>query len=318
MWNDVALTIIGLIGLFWGGNALVRGASRLATSFHISPLIIGLTIVAIGTSMPELLVGATAALQGESGLAVGNVLGSNIANIGLILGVSGVITPIIVHVTLLRREIPIMIIVSIFAYLIVLDGQISRLDGVLLIFGFMVFTGYFMWLAQSQRQSQTAYFVEYEEPKHSKAHINRWVEMGYLVAGIGALVIGSNALVTGAVSIARYLGVSELVIGITMVAIGTSLPELATSLMAAFKREADIVLGNVVGSNIANILLILGVTAFILPIPVDSSAESVSYGVMIGFAVMLLPFAWNQTLGRRESAIFLGAYLAFVMYTFLG
>ncbi len=318
MWNDVALTIIGLIGLFWGGNALVRGASRLATSFHISPLIIGLTIVAIGTSMPELLVGATAALQGESGLAVGNVLGSNIANIGLILGVSGVITPIIVHVTLLRREIPIMIIVSIFAYLIVLDGQISRLDGVLLIFGFVVFTGYFMWLAQSQRQSQTVYFVEYEEPKHSKADINRWVEMGYLVAGIGALVVGSNALVTGAVSIARYLGVSELVIGITMVAIGTSLPELATSLMAAFKREADIVLGNVVGSNIANILLILGVTAFILPIPVDSSAESVSYGVMIGFAVMLLPFAWNQTLGRRESAIFLGAYLAFVMYTFLG
>jgi len=321
MLMNVIFVLIGLVGLFFGGNWLVKGASRIAASFGISTLIIGLTIVAIGTSAPELLVSVSAALRGSSGIAVGNVVGSNIANVGLILGVTGIIAPITVQAVLVRREIPIMIVVSIFAYLLLLDGILNRLDGILLLFGFISFNMLFYFLARQQAKEHDA-----EEEAAAAAGIelpddeeeaNILLEVGRVILGIAFLVVGAELLVRGASEIARSVGISELVIGITMVAFGTSLPELATGVIAAMKNENDIVVGNIIGSNIANLLLILGMTSFILPIDIDPGLIQFEFLVMIAFSIMILPFAMNRELSRTESAFFLGSYLAFIAYTFI-
>lgn len=311
--DSILLTALGLLSLYYGANWLVRGSSRLAISFHISPLIVGLTVVAVGTSMPELLVSVTAALEGQSDISVGNIVGSNIANIGLILGISGLIRPLKVHVSIVRREIPIMITVAIFSYLIILDGQIGRLDGILLVFGYLAFTGLFYFLATQERSE-----AKLDDLPANGSSINRWWELGYVTVGVIVLMLGANWLIDGAVAIARSIGVSELVIGLTMVAVGTSLPELATSAVAAFKGESDIAIGNVVGSNITNILLILGTTVTIRPVIIDPGLRSFEFLLMIGFSILLYPFALNEVLGRRESAIFVGAYLAFAVFAFLG
>jgi len=321
MLTNIVLVMIGLFGLFIGGNWLVKGASRIATSFGISTLIIGLTIVAIGTSAPELLVSISAALRGSSGIAVGNVVGSNIANIGLILGITGLIAPIMVQAVLIRREIPIMLVVSIFAYLLVLDGALSRLDGVLLLFGFIVFNGAFYFLARQEAEEaeaeEAARIAAGGESDVPDDGVNLPLEVGRVIVGVGLLVLGADSLVNGASEIARSFGISELVIGITMVAFGTSLPELATGVAAAMKNENDIVVGNIIGSNIANILLILGATAFILPIEIDPGLTQFEFVVMLLFSFALLPFAWNRVVSRRESALFFGAYIAFIVYSFL-
>ncbi len=309
---NILLVLAGLLALYYGANWLVRGSSRLAASFHVSPLIIGLTIVALGTSMPELLVSVTAAIEGQSDISVGNVVGSNIANIGLILGLSGLIRPLRVHASIVRREIPIMITVAIFSYLIILDAEIGRLDGVLLLFGYIAFNGLFYFLATQERAE-----IDLDALPPTDVLINRWWELGYVIVGIIVLMLGANWLIDGSVAIARSIGVSELVIGLTMVAVGTSLPELATSVVAAIKKESDIAIGNVVGSNIANILLILGATVVIRPISIDPGLRSFEFFVMIGFSLLLYPFARNETLGRRESAVFLGAYVAFIAFAFL-
>lgn len=311
MLLDVGLVLVGLVGLFVGGEWLVKGSSRVALRLGISPLIIGLTVVAFGTSMPELLVSVSAALRGVSGIAVGNVVGSNIANIGLILGVAGIITPIAVQAILVRREIPIMIGVSIFAYLLVLDGMLSRLDGILLLFAFLAFNGLFYMLAKKEAQNHHDDIID-----TAAAHIHLGRELLRVTAGILLLFIGAQALVQGATSIAQVLGVSDLVIGVTIVAFGTSLPELATSIVGAMRGENDIVVGNIIGSNIANLLLILGATAFILPIPIDAGLTQFEFVVMLLFSFMLLPFGLNKIISRRESAVFLGAYAAFIIYVF--
>lgn len=307
--QDLVYVALGLVGLFLGGDWLVRGASRIAQAFSISPLIIGLTIVAIGTSAPELVVSLIAATQGNSGIALGNVLGSNIANIGLILGLTGVISAVAVKETLVRREIPIMILTTFFATLLVLDGQLSRLDGILLLFGFLVFTLMFYYLARADSMDED------DEPRDTSIRIP--VEIGFVLLGSVGLVLGANFLVEGATNIARALGVPDLIIGVTVVAIGTSLPELATSLTAAFKGESDIAVGNVVGSNISNLLLILGATSFVGPFTIlpDLSAVGIEFIAMLGFSLMLWPFARNRVLSRFESALFLGAYLAFIIFS---
>lgn len=316
MLMNVILVAIGLVGLFFGGNWLVKGASRIAASFGVSTLIIGLTIVAIGTSAPELLVSVSAALRESSGIAVGNVVGSNIANVGLILGVTGIIAPITVQAVLVRREIPILIVVSILAYLLVLDGLLSRLDGILLLFGFISFNMLFYFLARQQAKEHNAAEAARIDVPDDGEDVKILMEVGRVVLGIALLVIGAELLVRGATEIARSFGISELVIGITMVAFGTSLPELATGVVAAMKNENDIVVGNIIGSNIANLLLILGMTSFILPIEIDPGLTQFEFLVMIAFSVMILPFAMNRELSRNESALFLGAYLAFIAYTF--
>lgn len=314
MLENIGFIIIGLVGLFFGGNWLVRGASNFAISFGISTLIIALTFVAIGTSMPELLVSLQSALQGNSNLAIGNVIGSNIANIGLILGATGLITPIAVQAVMIRREVPIMILFSIFTYIVTLDGLISRVDGLLLLFAFVGFNSMFYFLAKQEQDARERLLADMDDPP-SQEELSRAKEFGFLIAGIILLVAGARFMVDGAVNIAQIIGVSDLVIGVTVVAFGTSLPELAASLTAAFKNESDIAMGNIVGSNIANLLLILGMTAFVQPIAVDTGEIQIEFIVMLAFSILLIPFIRHQQLGRRQSALFLGAYFAFIIYT---
>ena len=313
MLDNIVLIVAGLVGLFFGGNWLVRGASNLAMSFGVSILMVALTFVAIGTSMPELLVSVQAALAGKSDLAIGNVIGSNIANIGLILGATGLITPLGVKAILLRREIPIMILFTVFSLLLALDGRIGREDGIILLIAFVGFNIFFYMLAKREQQTRDHVLADLDEKPKGKPR--RAKELCILAVGILALVLGSRLMVEGAVNLARLIGISELVIAITLVAFGTSLPELAASLSAAFHDEADLAIGNVVGSNIANLLLILGVTAFLQPIPVDRADVLFEFIVMIGFAVLLIPFLRRKRLSRRSSALFLGAYIAFIIYS---
>ncbi len=313
MLYNIALLLIGLICLFYGGNWLVRGASNLALSFGVSVLIISLTLVAIGTSMPELLVSVQAALVGKSDLAIGNVIGSNIANIGLILGATGLITPLRVKATLLRREIPIMIFFTAVAIVLSLDGSISRVDGALLLLSFVGFNALFFRLAKQEQAERERLLADVDEP--ARDDLERKREFMLLLLGIGALVLGSRLMVEGAVNLARLLGISELVIAVTLVAFGTSLPELAASLSAAYHRQTDLAIGNVVGSNIANLLLILGMTALLRPIVVRREQLQLEFLVMIAFALLLFPFLRHQRLGRPQSALLLGAYAAFIIYS---
>jgi len=314
MLFDAALLLAGLIALFYGGNWLVRGASNLALSYGVSVLLIALTFVAIGTSMPELLVSMQAALVGKSALAIGNVIGSNIANIGLILGATGLVAPLSVKANLLRREIPIMIGFSLGAFVLTLDGGINRLDGAVLLLGFVGFNAMLYRLAKNEQDQQERILADLDDaPRHSH---HRGREFFWLLLGILALVFGARLMVEGAVNLARLFGVSELVIAITMVAFGTSLPELAASLSAAYHRQTDLAIGNVVGSNIANLLLVLGLTAFVRPISVNGAEVRLEFAVMIAFAVLLLPLLRRRQLGRWQAALFLGAYIAFILYSF--
>jgi len=311
MLIDIVSVALGLAGLFFGGNWLVKGASRLASSFGVSSLVIGLTVVAFGTSAPELMVSLNAALQGYSDIVIGNVLGSNVANIGLILGLTGLIAPITVQWKLLRREIPLMIGACVAALIVSLDGSVNRIDGILLFAGFIAFNAYSYLAARRDQQEIAPELDEFEAYEHLVNQVSRWRELGRLVLGIGVLVLGARLMVDGAVGIARDLGVSELIIGITVVAIGTSLPELATSLVAALRKESDIAIGNVVGSNVANILCILGLTAAAQPVGVEQSLIQFEFPVMIVFAVLLVPFSLNRRLDRWQAGLFLAGYIAF-------
>ncbi|MCI0712013.1 MAG: calcium/sodium antiporter [Chloroflexi bacterium] len=305
--------LIGLLGLFFGGNYLVQGSSRLASSFGVSPLVIGLTIVAVGTSTPELLVSVTAALRDYDGVSLGNIIGSNIANIGLILGLTGLIVPIGIDSRIIKREIPIMIGVSAVVYVLALNNQFEQLEGILMLVGMVVFNVMIYML-----DGDDVLEPEFEEFEESEDLIDidrthRLRNFGIILMGIAILVAGAQFTVSGATVVATELGVSELVIGFTIVAFGTSLPELATSIIAATQGEADIAIGNIVGSNIANLLLILGATVTINPMGIDGSLLRFEFPAMLVFAILMVPFAWNKHLRRRDAAIFLVSYLAFVI-----
>lgn len=302
---------VGLVLLFFGGNWLVEGASRLARSLGISALVVGLTVVALGTSAPELLVSLSAALSGSSDIAVGNVVGSNIANIGLMLGVSGLIFPISVHVDLLKREIPIMLVATVVAVIMFQDGQISRVDGIILVMGLVAFISFMVVSSLRDRRIQPD---PEAEQRLRPVNVNRKREALRFLLGLVVLAIGAQVTVGNATQLARNLGVSELVIGITLISIGTSLPELVTSMIAAFSKNSDIAIGNVVGSNLFNLLAILGITSIVRPINVSPQIAGGEALMMLGFSLMLVPFVINRVLGRRESFVFLAAYVLFTIY----
>ncbi len=308
--------VIGLVLLFFGGEWLVTGASRLARSLGVSTLIVGLTVVAMGTSMPELLVSLSAILQNSADISVGNIVGSNIANIGLILGISGLIYPISIHVSVLRRELPIMLVVAISAYLMFLDGEVSRVDGVILVAGLIAFILFMIYSSRKEQQIKHNIPEEAEDDDILVTEIQRNREIGRLLLGIVLLVIGAQVTVDNAVQFAESIGISQRIIGITLIAVGTSLPELVTSATAAFRQESDIAIGNVVGSNIFNIVAIMGVTALVKPVAVSAHVINIDSLVMLGFSFLLIPFVMSRKLGRREAFGFLIAYLAFVVYTF--
>jgi cation:H+ antiporter len=312
--------VAGLVILIVGAEWLVRGASRLAARVGISPLVIGLTVVAFGTSSPEMAVSVQSSLAGQADIAVGNVVGSNIFNVLFILGISAIITPLIVQQQLIRLDVPIMIGVSLLTYFMSMDGVIGRLEGLLLFAGIVAYTIFL--IVQSRRESK-AVEAEYAQEFAVKQQTGwkPWVvNIGLVVLGLVLLVQGSNWLVDSAISIARWLGLSELIIGLTIVAAGTSMPEVATSITAAIKGERDIAVGNVVGSNIFNILAVLGLSGVVAQngLPVSAAAEAFDIPVMIAVALITLPiFFTGRLIARWEGWLFLFYYVAYTAYLIL-
>jgi cation:H+ antiporter len=309
--------IAGLVLLVAGAEVLVRGAAKLAAQFGIPPLVIGLTVVAFGTSAPETAVSVQSALNGSGDLAIGNVVGSNIANVLLILGVTALVAPLVVSRQLIRLDVPIMIGASLVTFGLAWDGELSRFDGALLFAGVLAYTGFLIYSARKDKGGDDDEFAKEfgldEAPKPYAWAIN----LGLIIAGLVLLVVGSNFLVEGAVTLARALGISELVIGLTVVAVGTSLPELATSILAAIKGERDIAVGNIVGSNIFNLLCVLGLASMVAPaaIAVSPNALAFDFPVMIAVAIACLPiFFSGYRINRWEGLLFLGYYVAYTLY----
>lgn len=301
----ITLSIIGgFIILTLGAEALVRGASSIALRLGITPLIIGLTIVAFGTSAPELAVSVKSALAGNSGIALGNVIGSNIANIGLILAITALIRPIQVQSQVVKRDIPLMILASMLFWGLLLDGELSLIDGVILL---SLLFGYLTFSYISSKNSN-------DEEEIEAGPNNPLLSGLFILVGISMLVGGGILFVNGAVDLAKTFGVSEVIIGLTIVAIGTSMPELVTSVIAALKGQSDIAIGNVVGSNLFNILGILGVTAIVHPVS-SLGFQPFDFMVMLALAVVILPFAWTGLrIGRREGSVLLLTYLGYMGY----
>lgn len=314
---DIGLVVVGLALLIAGGEALVRGASTLAAKVGISPLVIGLVVVSAATSAPELAVTVGAVLEGEPGLAIGNVIGSNIANILLILGVSAVLSPLVIQRQVVRFDIPVMLGISVLLVLVSLDGVLSLIDGILLLGGLILHA--FLSIIVGRRESKDAAYTPAEMPLNSKP-VPLWLA-GVLVAlGVGLLVFGAQTLVTGAVNIALDLGVSSLVVGLTVVAIGTSLPELATSIVALRRGERDMAVGNIVGSNIFNIGLVLGLPAILFRdgIPIPDAAIALDLPLMLAAAVALLPVAFTGFMvARWEGSLFVVLYVSYLLYAVL-
>ena len=315
--STVVLLIAGLVLLVGGAELLVRGASRLAAAVGISPLVVGLTVVAFGTSSPELAVSLQSALTGNGQIAVGNVVGSNIFNILVIIGLAALITPLVVQQQLVRKDVPLMIGLSILLYTLGLTGRISRLQGLLMFAGLIVYIAFSIW--QSRREN-AAVKEEYDK-QYGDGHKPQYVRnILFFVVGLILLIVGSNWLVDSASDIARAFGISELVIGLTIVAVGTSMPELATSSLAAIRGERDIAVGNVVGSNIFNILCVLALTAVISPDGLVISPEAMSLDIpfMVAVAIAALPiFFTGYSISRWEGAIFLLYYGAYTLFLLL-
>jgi cation:H+ antiporter len=314
------LFLVGLAFLVTGAEALVRGAARLAASIGISPLVIGLTVVSFGTSSPELAVGVQAGFSGKMDILLGNVVGSNIFNVLFILGLSAAIAPLIVSQQLVRLDVPIMIGTAVLILLLGFDGTISRLDGALLFTGSLVYTAF---LIHQSREKSTTLHEDHNEHlsnlKNKSAY--QWIiNCGLIVGGLALLVLGSRWLVNGAVAIAKAIGAGELIIGLTIVAAGTSLPEVATSVIASIRGERDIAVGNVVGSNIFNILIVLGLSSLVAPAGIKVSAAAIRFDipVMIAVSIACLPiFFTDNLIARWEGILFLGYYVAYTLYLML-
>ena len=316
--TTILMLIAGLVLLVAGAEVLVKGASRIALMFGLSPLVIGLTIVAYGTSSPELMVSIQSSLAGQPDIALGNVVGSNIFNVLLILGVSALITPLVVAQQLIRLDVPILIGVSCLTLMFGLDGKISRVDGTIFLIGIILYTTFL--LIQSRKEHNPEVTEEYEREyggSTARSPQQIAINIGFVVLGLGLLVLGSKFLVDSSIAIARSFGVSELVIGLTLVAAGTSLPELATSVVASIRGERDIAVGNVIGSNIFNILAVLGGSSLFSAdgLTVSASALRFDIPVMIAVAVICLPvFITGQLIARWEGLLFLSYYVAYTAY----
>ncbi len=318
--TTIILFLLGLGALVGGAEALVRGASRLAAAMGISPLVIGLTVVAFGTSAPELAVSVHAALVGQADVALGNVVGSNICNVLLILGAAAAVAPLAVATQLVRFDVWVMIGVSAMTLVLGLDGKVGRVDGLLLFAGAVTYT---TWLIREARR-HSAPLPRAEsgggDPLQKVSGRGALINIGLVLLGLVLLTVGARWLVDGAVTFARALGISELIVGLTIVAIGTSLPELATSVVAAARGERDIAVGNVVGSNIFNVLVVLGLSAGFSPEGINVSRAALVFDVpvMVLVAFVCLPiFFTGYRVDRWEGFLFLGCYAAYLVYLVL-
>lgn len=320
LWILVRL-VVGLVALVAGAEVLVRGASSLATRFGISPIVVGLTVVAFGTSAPELAVSVGSAVKGEAEMALGNVVGSNIVNILFILGVSAMIGGLTIASRVVRFDLPLLMAVSVGALLLSLDSVIGRVDGIVLFLGVVAYTA---WLLRASRRESQEMVVESEEAVSEiegasvDAPIIRL--LAYVAGGLALLVVGAQVLVGAATEFATNAGVSKMVVGLTVVAVGTSLPELATSVVAAFRGERDIAVGNVVGSNLFNLLSVLGASAIFASdgVAVSDATLRLDYPVMLASTIVLLPIFWNGfAIKRWEGALLVVFYVLYVVFLVL-
>lgn len=315
MLGNILLVIAGLVLLIWGADRFVHGAGAMARNLGIAPLLIGLTVVAFATSAPEILVSIVAALQHEPGLAFGNAIGSNIVNIGLVLGLTAMIRPIKLESATLRREMPALLAVSLLTVSLFLDTFLSRIDGIVMLTGLVIVM---VWLARLGMRSAANDPIAQDFDAEIPTDVSMLMASVWLLVGLGTLLVGAELLVDGAIGIAKLLGVSEVVIGITIVAFGTSLPELAVSLASALKGEYGLAIGNIVGSNIFNLLAVIGVAATIEPSALAPTVLSLHIFVMVAFTLVLFAMTYDYDgkaqLSRLEGFALFTAFVAYDGY----
>lgn len=305
---------LGLIALYFGAEALVKGGAGLALRLGLTPLVIGLTVIAFGTSSPELVVSVQAAQSGNGAIAVGNIIGSNICNIALILGLCALISPLRADMQLIRREVPIMIGVAVLALLVLVDGHVARWEGAILLTALIVYTVLTVRQARAATAAAASAGAGFSEELGQGKPLGLGLSIAAVVGGLAVLVVGSYLFVEGAVTLATRWGMSQMAIGLTIVAIGTSLPELATSLIASIKRQGDVAIGNIVGSNIFNVLGILGVAALVQPLEAPDLSW-VDLGVMLLVSVALLPVVRSGgRISRGEGAGLLAVYIGYTFW----
>jgi cation:H+ antiporter len=320
MLLNIAGLLAGFVFIVFSANYFVKGTAAIARNLGISPLIIGLTIVGLGTSAPEILVAGMASIQGNTGLATGNAVGSNIANVGLVLGFTALVSPLVIQSSLLKRELPVLLAISISSYLLIIDGELSRFDGLLLVAGL---AGFLYWLARSAKQSKIentdVLAIEFNEEiptglSNTRAFI-------FFLLGLIGLVGSSKLLVWAAVNIAITFGVSDLVIGLTIIAIGTSLPELAASITSVLKNESDLAIGNIIGSNAFNLLAVFCLPGIIHPGAIDSNLMSRDFPIMLGFTMLLFVFSYGfngtATINRIKGFLLAALFIAYLGKVYL-
>lgn len=311
MTREIVLFVAGVGVLYFGAEWLVRGSARLAASLGVSPIVVGLTVVSMGTSAPELVISVVASLGGSHDLAVGNVMGSNLANVGLVLGISAILRPLHVSARVVTREVPVMIFITAALLPLIWNHHIGRFDGVLLV-GMLV--AYLVFVLRTAKTEEAEVLDEYEEFAKETVGPKTWTaarDVGLILAGIVALLLGAFVIRESALALAEAIGISELVIGVTLVSVGTSLPELATCVVAACRDEADIAVGNILGSNVFNIAGVLGVTSLISPLDVSPEVLRLEFPAVVIITILMVPIVRAELpIRRREGVILLGAYLA--------
>lgn len=318
MLENIFLVIAGLVLLIWGADRFVHGAAAGARNLGIAPIMIGLTVVAFATSAPEILISIDASLRGQPGLAYGNAIGSNIVNIGLVLGCVSIIRPIQLRSATLRREMPALLAVTLLTVSLFLDSYLSRIDGLVMLTGLVIVM---IWLARLGMRSAPTDPIKQDYEAEIPVNVSMRMAITWLLIGLGTLLVGAHLLVDGSIQIAHALGVSEVVIGILLVALGTSLPEFAVSLVSALKGEYGLAIGNIVGSNIFNLLAVIGVAATIAPSAMAPSVLSLHIFVMVAFTLVLFAMTYDydgkSELSRIEGAALLIAFIAYDTYVVL-
>ncbi len=313
LWHAF-LFVSGLAILYFGAEWLIKAATQIALHYGIRPLVVGLTIVALGTSLPEFFINFFAAFTGEHDLALGNIIGSNICNIALILGSAAMILPLAVKPQMLSKEYPLMMGAMTLFYVVAWDGRISQWDGMLMVatlLGVMLF----LFIDAKRHPESPLADVDAEDANDLRSP---WMKGLYMVAGMTFLALGAHLMVRGAVNMANVLGIDHVVIGLTVVAIGTSLPELAASMVGVFRQEADLSVGNVLGSNILNVLFVVGIIAIIQPMDVHSTSLNLHFPVMMGFGVLILPLAWTRhCIDRWEGGLLFTGFVGYMAYLVL-
>jgi len=320
------LFIAGITGVYFGAEWLVKGSSKLSRDLGIKPIVVGLTVVAFGTSSPELAVSLTASIKGSNDIAIGNIIGSNIANIGLVLGIAAIVLPLQVERIIMKRELPLMIAISAGLYFMATDKKIGLVDGSILFTGIIFFISYQVYntlnskgkSGNSTGNADDKTCITERRDKQSPAGRKYLLfNIVYIVIGLACLLVGAHILVTSAISIAGRLGVGEMVIGLTVVAFGTSVPEMATSVVSVLRKEVDICVGNVIGSNIFNMLMVIGSVALIRPLDVARKTLFFEFPVMLLFSVALIPIIWGSLrVNRLSGFVLVSGYLVFIFFLF--